>query len=147
MVACGDDPVPHKGIVTCSANLRNCKRTVYMRLIRLLLKMQTLSSSLACSDCQARDRAALHFHFNMALASVGITKTEEFKEQSTTQPQFFSLASWKQRAFNERLLDVIISTLAIEPALIKSIHNMIISEFTAHSPHDSVRTIVPVIRF
>ncbi len=70
-------------------------------------------------DCQARDKEALHFHFNMALASVGVTKIEALKEQHTPQPQVFSLASWKQRAFNEHLLDVFISKLALEPTVIK----------------------------
>ena len=72
------------------------------------------------SDCQARDHAALDFHFNMALASVGVTKIEALKEQRTPRPQVFSLASWKQRAFNEHLLDVVISKLALEPTLIKN---------------------------
>jgi hypothetical protein len=72
------------------------------------------------NDCQARAKETLHFHFNLALASVGVTKIEELKEQSTPQSQVFSLASWKQRAFNEHLLDVVISKLALEPTLIKT---------------------------
>ena len=71
-------------------------------------------------DCQARAKETLHFHFNMALATVGVTKIEGLKEQSTPQPQVFSLASWKQRAFNEHLLDEVISRLALEPTLIKN---------------------------
>ena len=80
-------------------------------------------------DCQARDHKALHFHFNMALASVGVTKIEALTEQSTPQPQLFSLASWKQRAFNEHLLDEFISRLALEPTLIKN-----------HPQYDYLRT-------
>ncbi len=72
------------------------------------------------NDCQARDQAALDFHFNMALASVGVTKIEALKEQHTPRPQVFSLASWKHRAFNEHLLEVVISKLALEPTLIKN---------------------------
>ena len=34
-------------------------------------------------DCQARAKETLHFHFNLALASVGVTKIEELKEQSS----------------------------------------------------------------
>jgi hypothetical protein len=71
-------------------------------------------------DCQSRAKETLHFHFNLALASVGLTKIEELKEQSRPQPQVFSLASWKQRAFNEHLLDEVISKLALEPSLIKN---------------------------
>ncbi len=81
------------------------------------------------SDCQARDKQALHFHFNLALTSVGITKIEELKEQDTPQPQVYSLASWKQRAFNEHLLDVFISRLALEPTVIKN-----------HPQYDYLRT-------
>ncbi len=80
-------------------------------------------------DCQARAKETLHFHFNLALASVGVTKIEDLKEQGTPQPQVFSLASWKQRAFNEHLLEVVISKLALEPTLIKN-----------HPQYDYLRT-------
>lgn len=72
------------------------------------------------TECQARDAKALHFHFNVALATVNLAKIEELKQQSAPQPQVFSLASWKQRAFNEHLLDVIIRELALEPTRIKN---------------------------
>ena len=81
------------------------------------------------NDCQARGKAALHFHFNLALAVVGVTKIEALTEQSMPQPQVFSLASWKQRAFNEHLLDIVISKLALEPTLIKN-----------HPQYDYLRT-------
>jgi hypothetical protein len=71
-------------------------------------------------DCQSRAKETLHFHFNLALASVGVTKIEALKEQAMPQPQVFSLASRKQRAFNEHLLDEVISKLALEPSLIKN---------------------------
>ena len=71
-------------------------------------------------DCQSRAKETLHFHFNLALASVGVTKIEDLKEQSRPQRQVFSLASWKQRAFNEHLLDEVISRLALEPTVIKN---------------------------
>ena len=71
-------------------------------------------------DCQSRAKETLHFHFNLALASVGVTKIEVLTEHSTLQPQVFSLASWKQRAFNEHLLDEVISRLALEPTVIKN---------------------------
>ncbi|MBA3441373.1 MAG: transposase [Pyrinomonadaceae bacterium] len=81
------------------------------------------------NDCQARDKEALHFHFNMALAAVGVTKIEELRQHRASQPPVFSLASWKQRAFNEQLLDVFISKLALEPTVIKS-----------HPQYDYLRT-------
>jgi hypothetical protein len=81
------------------------------------------------NDCQARDKETLHFHFNMALASVGVTKIEELKEHHARLPQVFSLASWKQRTFNEHLLNVFISRLALEPTVIKN-----------HPQYDYLRT-------
>ena len=85
-------------------------------------------------DCQSRQSGApLSFQHG-----VGITKIEALKAQSRPQPQVFSLASWKQRAFNEHLLDEVISRLALEPTLIKIIRSTTISGLTVQSPHDSV---------
>lgn len=81
------------------------------------------------NDCPARATETLHFHFNLALAAVGVTKIEARTEQRTPQPQGFSLASWTQPAFNEQLLDEVISKLALEPTLIKN-----------HPQYDSLRT-------
>src|SRR5712692_384760 len=71
------------------------------------------------SDCQARAEAALDFHFNAALAPPNLARTEQLLEQTGESPQVFSMASWKQRQFNERLLDVFIEKLALEPSWVK----------------------------
>ena len=71
------------------------------------------------SDCQARAEAALDFHFNAALATLNLARTEQLLEQTGESPQVFSMASWKQRQFNERLLDVFIEKLALEPSWVK----------------------------
>ncbi len=76
----------------------------------------------------------------MALAPVGVIRIEPLTDHRTPHPQVFSLASWKQRALNEHLLDEVISKLAVEPTVIKIIHTTI-SELTVQSPPDSVRTI------
>src|SRR6266850_3944183 len=55
-------------------------------------------------DCQARAEAALDFHFNAALATLNLARTEQLLEQTGESPQVFSMASWKQRQCNERLL-------------------------------------------
>src|SRR5712691_4621209 len=65
------------------------------------------------SDCQARAEAALDFHFNAALATLNLARTEQLLEQTGESPQVFSMASWKQRQFNERLLDVFIEKLVV----------------------------------
>jgi Transposase DDE domain len=71
------------------------------------------------SDCQARAEAVLDFHFNAALATLNLARTEQLLEQTGESPQVFSMASWKQRQFNERLLDVFIEKLALEPSWVK----------------------------
>jgi DDE superfamily endonuclease len=71
------------------------------------------------SDCQARAEAALDFHFNAALATLNLARTAHLLEQTSASPQGFSMASWKQRQFHERLLDVFIEKLALEPSWVK----------------------------
>jgi hypothetical protein len=71
------------------------------------------------SDCQARAEAALDFHFNAALATLNLARTAQLIEQTGESPQVFSMASWKQRQFHERLLDVFIEKLALEPSWVK----------------------------
>jgi hypothetical protein len=53
------------------------------------------------SDCQARNAAALDFHFNAALATVSATRAAMVQEQPTDAPFVFSLATQKQITFNE----------------------------------------------
>jgi hypothetical protein len=71
------------------------------------------------SDCQARAEAALDFHFNAALATLNLARTEQLVAQTGVSRQVFSMASWKQRHFNEQLLDVFIEKLALEPSWVK----------------------------
>ena len=81
------------------------------------------------TDCQARAEAALDFHFNAALATLNLARAEELHAQSGEEPQVFSMASWKQRQFNERLLDVFIENLALDPTWVKN-----------HPSYDELRT-------
>ena len=81
------------------------------------------------SDCQARADAALDFHCNAALATLHLARTEHLIAQTGTSRQVFSMASWKQRQFNERLLDVFIEKLALEPSWVKT-----------HSSYDELRS-------
>ena len=57
------------------------------------------------SDCQARDAQALDFHFNASLATVNLAKIEALENNQAHEPLVFSLASIKQRAFNEHFLE------------------------------------------
>jgi DDE superfamily endonuclease len=72
------------------------------------------------SDCQARAKAALDFHFNAALATLNLARAEELRVSPDHSSQVFSMASWKQRHFNERLLEVFIEHLALDPTWVKN---------------------------
>lgn len=72
------------------------------------------------TDCQARAKPVLDFHFNAALATLNLARAEELRAQSEPRPHVFSMASWKQRHFNERLLDVFIDNLALDPMWVKN---------------------------
>ncbi|HVF28578.1 MAG TPA: transposase [Pyrinomonadaceae bacterium] len=70
------------------------------------------------SDCQARDKEALHFHFNASVTAVNVARLLAQAEAKTDASFVFSMASIKQRAFNEHLLNLIISELALEPTTV-----------------------------
>jgi Transposase DDE domain len=72
------------------------------------------------TDCQARAEAALSFHVNASLATLNLVRAEELNAQSGEEPRVFSMASWKQCKFNERLLDLLIEKLALDPNWVKN---------------------------
>ena len=57
-------------------------------------------------DCQARAESALDFHFNASLATLNLVRAEDLCMQQGQEPHVFSMASWKQCHFNERLLNL-----------------------------------------
>src|SRR2546425_2094639 len=63
------------------------------------------------SDCQARSKAKLDFHFNASLSAVTFAKLEA-RHQHGNGDQAFSMASLKRRAFNQHLIDRICEHLA-----------------------------------
>jgi DDE superfamily endonuclease len=75
-------------------------------------------------DCQSRQQQSLDFHFNASLAALNIAKLEQQKTQSNTgedsQPQSFSMATYKRLALNGHLLERFISMLELDQTLIKS---------------------------
>ena len=71
------------------------------------------------SDCQARSRAKLDFHFNASLSAVTFAKLEA-RHQSGNGNQAFSRASLKRRAFNQHLIDRICEHLANGQSLAKT---------------------------
>jgi hypothetical protein len=72
------------------------------------------------TDCQARAATVLDFHFNAALATLNLARAEELRTQTEPSPHVFSMASWKQRHFNDRLLEVFIEHLALDPMWVKN---------------------------
>jgi DDE superfamily endonuclease len=72
------------------------------------------------ADCQARAAAVLNFHFNASLATLNLARAEELLTSSEPSPQVFSMASWKQRQFNERLLDLFIERFALDQTWVKN---------------------------
>jgi DDE superfamily endonuclease len=71
-------------------------------------------------DCQARAAAALDFHFNASLATLNLVRAEDLGRQQGQEPHVFSMASWKQCQFNERLLDLFMENLALDPTWVKN---------------------------
>jgi hypothetical protein len=71
-------------------------------------------------DCQARAAAALDFHFNASLATLNLVRAADLCMRQDQAPHIFSMASWKQCQFNERLLDIFMEKFALDPTLVKN---------------------------
>jgi hypothetical protein len=80
-------------------------------------------------DCQARAASALDFHFNASLATLNLVRAEDLGIPQGQEPHVFSMASWKQCQFNERLLDVFMEKFALDPTWVKN-----------HACYDELRT-------
>lgn len=72
------------------------------------------------SDCQARDVKKLDCHFNASFSALNLAKLDVYQQHTGDTPFVFSMANVKRRALNEHLLDALISSLDLEPTLIKS---------------------------
>lgn len=73
-------------------------------------------------DCQSRKSESLDFHFNTSLAALNIAKLDQRQSQpeEDAQKSSFSMATYKRYAFNEYSIELFISTLDLDPTLIKS---------------------------
>ena len=86
--------------------------------IEFLLRDAKQSGGL--QDCQARDNAALEFHWNTALTTVNVSRalaSEGGKAAGAAPP--FSMKSIKQQYFNEHLLKLFMEKLGLEQSWIK----------------------------
>jgi DDE superfamily endonuclease len=71
-------------------------------------------------DCQARVASALDCHFNASLATLNLVRAADLGMQQGQAPQVFSMASWQPCQFNERLLDLFMENLALDPTWVKN---------------------------
>ncbi len=71
------------------------------------------------TDCQARDKDRLHFHFNASLTALNLARAEQIMTLETVEPFVFSMQSVKARYGNAYYLDQFISLLGLDPQLIK----------------------------
>ncbi len=72
------------------------------------------------TDCQARSKNALNFHFNASLTTLNLLKKKDREQAENSNSKVCSIASWKARYFNEHLLDRFISHLDLNPIFIKN---------------------------
>jgi hypothetical protein len=71
------------------------------------------------SDCQARSKAKLDFHFNASLTALTLAKLEA-RQQTGSAERPFSMASLKRRAFTQHLIDCICEHFASGRSLEKA---------------------------
>ena len=72
------------------------------------------------TDCQARKKEALYFHFNASLSALNLLRKQDRESAENPNSNVCSIASWKARYFNEHLLDRFISHLDLDPIFIKN---------------------------
>jgi len=117
------DPATPRYIVLASTALALAGRKLveyYVARFQIEFLFRDSKQFTGLSDCQARAKAALDFHFNASLATLNLARAEALLASADHTAQVFSMASCKQRHFNEHLLDVFIATLALNPTWVKN---------------------------
>lgn len=117
------DPNKPRHILLASTDLElNGEKLVEMYAARFQIEFLFRDSKqfTGLSDCQARSEMVLNYHFNACLATLNLVRAEQLRIQESQGPEVFSMASWKQRKFNERLLDLFIEKLALDPTWVKN---------------------------
>ena len=72
------------------------------------------------SDCQARSKDPLHFHFNASMTTLNLIKMQDRLAAENSKGQVISVLSWKIRKFNEHLLERFSSISGVDISIIKS---------------------------
>lgn len=117
------DPHKPRSIVLASTDLELDGRKLvkfYVARFQIEFLFRDSKQFTGLADCQSRDKPVLDFHFNAALATLNLARAEDLRTQTDPCPHVFSMASWKQRHFNTRLLDVFIENLALDPTWVKN---------------------------
>ena len=71
------------------------------------------------TDCQARYKESLDFHFNASLTALNLLKKQDREKDEKSSSDACSISSWKTRYFNKHLLDQFISHFDLNPVSIK----------------------------
>ncbi len=117
------DPAKPRYIVLASTDLELEGRKLveyYIARCQIECLFRDSNQFTGLAACQARAKPVLDFHCNAALATLNLARAEELRAQTDQSPQVFSMASCKQRHFNERLLNVFIEHLALDPTWVKN---------------------------
>ena len=117
------DPDKLRYIVLASTDVELAARTLvsyYQARFQIEFLFRDAKQFTGLTDCQMRNEQALDFHFNASLATLNLVRVEEVLAAAGTPLKVFSMASWKQRNFNERLVETIIDKLDLEPTFIKN---------------------------
>jgi hypothetical protein len=73
------------------------------------------------ADCQACSQSQLNWHFNISFAALNIAKIEDrLTQEVDSLKNVFSMASWKARYFNQKMISRFFSMLELDLSLIKS---------------------------
>ena len=117
------DPAKPRFIVLCSTDpeLNGHKlMELYAARFQIEFLFRDSKQFTGLLDCQARAAAALDFHCNASLATLNLVRAADLGMPQGQEPHVFSMASWKQCQFNERLLDLFMENLALDPTWVKN---------------------------
>ena len=109
---------PEQYLVLASTDLELDARTIvryYSLRFQIEMIFRDAKQHTGLSDCQARSKEKLDFHFNAALSALNIARLNWNEKERDT----FSMASIKRISFNELFMDQIFLQLGLESELLK----------------------------
>ena len=85
---------------------------IYTERFQIEFLIRDAKQYVGLQDCQARDEAKLHFHFNVALTTVGIAKVLAYPNEEKRR---FSMANWKNHFHNQMMLHLFFDHFKLDP--------------------------------